>query len=393
MATVKVQAGQSILEGFDSRDQIRLEDDIETPRGRLILAARDALRDYLAERQRIRESATIQRWRDEGVWPYKVEPKTPVEAATRDTFRVVAMAASRTIDESRSSHSKALALRLLKETFESDPGSLLPILTDLARLSKSRVDELARLLQHTTLSQLIQTGHEIGARMEFLSGLTTILFDRQIKSRLLERRQLHRILAHETWIFGEEWTLTGDDERLTKVLGKFLSKLGKDVELADLKEVRLEDGSDAIPDLVLGRRLQTNADSFEQLVVELKRPRHRLDDDDVSQLRGYASAIVNDETFTQPNVKWDFWLVGNETTRTLDEQRNQPHLPYGVLQDTGTYRIVVKQWSELISDADHRLKFVQNSLDYETSHDSGLAYLREKYAQFLPVEAHGGGRD
>ncbi|MGC7260179.1 hypothetical protein RBA10_22585, partial [Mycobacteroides abscessus subsp. abscessus] len=93
----------------------------------------------------------------------------------------------------------------------------------------------------------------------------------------LERRQLHRILAHETWIFGEEWSLTGDDERLTKVLKKFLKNLGSDVELADLKEVRLEDGSDAIPDLVLGRRLQTNADSFEHLVVELKRPKHKLD--------------------------------------------------------------------------------------------------------------------
>lgn len=147
----------------------------------------------------------------------------------------------------------------------------------------------------------------------------------------------------------------------------------------------MEDGSDAIPDLVLGRRLQTNADSFEHLVVELKRPKHKLDDDDVSQLRSYASAIVNDEAFAQPNVKWDFWLVGNETTRTVDEQRRQPHLPFGVVQES-PYRIVVKQWSELISDAEHRLKFVQNSLEYETSHDSGLAYLREKYSQFLPAE-------
>ena len=370
---------------FVSDDPVGLEDDTDTPRGRLIAAARDALREHLAERQRLREAATVRRWRDEGVWPYKDEPKTPVEEATRDTFKVVAFAASRTIDESKSGGPKAMALRLLKETFETDPEALLPILSDLAKLPKSRVDELAQLLKHTSLTQLIQTGRAIGTRMEFLSGLSTIQFDRQIKRRLLERRQLHRILAHETWIFGEEWSLTGDDERLTKVLKNFLKKLGTDVELADLKEVRLEDGSDAIPDLVLGRRLQTNADSFEHLVVELKRPKHKLDDDDVSQLRSYASAIVNDEAFAQPNVKWDFWLVGNETTRTVDEQRRQPHLPFGVVQES-PYRIVVKQWSELISDAQHRLKFVQNSLEYETSHDSGLAYLREKYAQFLPTD-------
>jgi Histidine kinase-, DNA gyrase B-, and HSP90-like ATPase len=376
-------------EGFANDDPIVLEDDTETPRGRLITAAREALRNHLSERLRLHEAATVQRWREEGVWPYKDAPKTPMEKATRDTFSVVALAASRTVDESRSGQSKALALRLLKQTLESDPEALLPVLADVASLSRARLDELAEILQHTTLTQLIQTGREIGSRVEFLSGLSTILFERQIRSRLLERRQLHRILAHETWIFGEEWTLTGDDERLTSVLRKFLSKLGQEVELADHKEVRLEDGSDAIPDLVLGRRLQTNADSFEQLVVELKRPKHRLNDDDLTQLRGYASAIVNDESFAQPNVKWDFWLVGNDISRTVDEQRRQPHLPFGVIQHTNKYRLIVKQWSELISDAQHRLKFVQNSLEYETTHDSGLAYLRKKYADFLPADALG----
>jgi hypothetical protein len=379
--------------GFAGSDPAVLDDDLETPRGRLIDAARGALRDYLAERSRVREGETVQRWRDEGVWPYTDDPQSAAEEATRDTFKVVAMAASRTVDESKTGRSKALALRLLKETFENDPESLLPILSDIAKLPRGRIEELSHLLKHTSLAQLIQTGREIGSRMEFLSGLNTILFERQIKKRLLERRQLHRILAHETWIFGEEWSLTGDDERLTKVLRKFLAKLGHEVALADLKEVRLEDGSDAIPDLVLGRRLQTNADSFEQLVVELKRPNHKLDDDDVSQIRAYASAIVNDESFAQPNVKWSFWLVGNETTRTVDEQRRQQHLPFGVVQDSESYRIVVRQWSELISDAHHRLKFVQNSLDYETTHDSGLAYLREKYARFLPSEALGSGED
>lgn len=69
-------------DGFDSGDPIGLEDDSDTPRGLVIHAAREALRNHLSERQRERESATIQRWRDEGVWPYKAEPKTPVEAAT-----------------------------------------------------------------------------------------------------------------------------------------------------------------------------------------------------------------------------------------------------------------------------------------------------------------------
>jgi len=50
--------------------------------------------------------------------------------------------------------------------------------------------------------------------------------------------------------------------------------------------------------------------------------KHRLDDEDVRQLRAYAGAIVNYESFAQPNVKWDFWLVENETTHTVDERRS-----------------------------------------------------------------------
>jgi hypothetical protein len=373
-------------DGFSANDPLGLEDDTESAGGRLIASAREVLKEHLHESARHREAQVIQRWREEGVYPYKAKAETPIDEAKQATFNVVAMAASRAVDENKSRQSKALSLSLLKQTVENDPEALLPILHDVAKLPQARIEELADLLKHTSLTQLIQAGKAIGSRLEFLAGLNTILFERQIKKRVLERRQLHRILAHETWIFGEEWSLTGDDERLTVVLKKFLSRLGKEVELASLRPVLREDGSDAIPDLVLGRQRQCSEDKFEQLVVELKRPRHRLTDEDVTQIRSYASAITNDESFDQPNVHWEFWLVGNEMTTPVDEQRQQSNFPHGVVQDSPKYRIHVKTWAEIISDCEHRLKFVQKSLQYETSNDHGLAYLREKYAAYLPDE-------
>lgn len=232
---------------------------------------------------------------------------------------------------------------------------------------------------------MITLGRAVGNRVQFLTGLNALTFDRRTKRRLLERRHLHRMLAHETWLFGEEWSLTGDDERLMAVLKKFLKNLGQDVELATDKPILREDGSEAIPDLVLGRRLETRADHFAHLVVELKRPNHKLNDDDVAQIRSYASAITNDERFDQPNVSWEFWLVGNETTRAVDELREQENLPHGMVQNSKKYKIIVKKWAELIGDAEHRLKFVQRSLQYESSRDTGLAHMRLQYAEFLPA--------
>jgi hypothetical protein len=39
---------------------------------------------------------------------------------------------------------------------------------------------------------------------------------------------------------------------------------------------------------------------------------------------------------------------------------------------------------EVIGDAKHRHKFVQQSLDYTTDHDTGVEYLREKHDEYLP---------
>ncbi len=377
-------------EGFSAGDPLRLEGDTDTPAGRIITAAREKLREHLAVSSRKREAAAVQKWQAEGVYPYVGEPKDAVETAARSVFNVVAMAASRTLEETNSRSVKALSLSLLRETFESDPESLLPILHKVARLPASRIEELRDLLEHTSITQLIQVGKEIGNRIEFLNGLDTILFERQIRRRLLERRQLHRILAHETWIFGEEWALTGDDEPLNAVLKKFLAQLGEDVDLASeaiTEPVLREDGSVAIPDLVLGRSLETSEDHVRQLVVELKRPSHPLNPSDVDQLRSYASAITNDERFARPNVAWEFWLVGNDTTREVNEMREQTNLPFGVVQSSSAYRILARKWSEVIGDARHRLKFVEKSLQYESTRDSGIAYLRSRYAEYLPEEA------
>jgi hypothetical protein len=372
--------------GFNKSDGILVDMDGESRSSKVVEAAKTALREHLAESARQREVETVTKWRAEGVYPYKAEPKTAVERASRDTFNVIALAAARTVDESKSRTAKALALSLLKETFESDPEALLPILRQFSQLPASRIEELREILERSSLSQLISLGREIGSRVEFLNGINALVFDKISKKKTLERRQLHRILAHETWLFGEEWTMTGDDERLTEVLKKYLAKLGLDVELANGPALVREDGSDAIPDLVLGRQLETRENYFSHLVIELKRPSHKLTDDDVSQLRSYASAITNDERFDQPNSAWEFWLIGNETTSAVDEQRNQETLPAGVVQHSKKYKLIVRTWAEIVGDAEHRLKFVQKSLQYESDRDTGLQSLREKYGKYLPDE-------
>lgn len=356
----------------------------DSPAAEVLATAKVALKRHLDVRALAQERRIVTRWQSESVYPYKGEPANAREAAERQAFNLVALTAARIVDESKSTKVKKLSLRLIKEALESAPGSLHTVLHEVLNLPDERVEELRGLLERTTLATVISSSKQVGNRLDFLQGLQALVFDADSRKATLERRQLHRILAAETWIFGEEWALTGDDERLIAVLKKYLDKLGSDIELAKGDELKREDGRDAIPDLVLSKGLKTSKNEYENLVVELKRPSHDLTTQDVDQIRSYASTVANDERFQQPNVKWDFWLIGNTTKREVDDQRIQRNMPFGVVTQNDKYTVWVKTWAEVIGDAEHRHKFLQESLDYTTSHDHGIKFLQEKHADYLP---------
>lgn len=119
--------------------------------------------------------------------------------------------------------------------------------------------------------------------------------------------------------------------------------------------------------------------------MELKRPDYTLKSSDVDQIREYAEAIAEDERFDQPNTHWDYVLIGNRVHKTVESNRNQTSLEFGVIQQSPKYTLWVRTWAEVIGDALHRHKFVQESLNYTTNHDQGVEHLRERHNRYLPA--------
>ncbi len=351
--------------------------------GELVGVAKDRIRDYFRGRAADRQQEQISEWEAEGAYPDFSDQTTALRVAERQAFDLVALSAASIVNEG-TPRSRRLALNLIKTALESGPTALQDVLLNVLELPQDKVEELRMLLDRTTLASLIEASKRIADRLDFLAGLDALIFDADSKKQTLERRQLHRILANETWVFGEEWALTGDDDRLTKVLAAHLHLLGRDVDLASMPPVLREDGTNAIPDLVLSRTMETAENKLEHLVVELKRPSHTLTSADIDQIRSYAVAVAEDDRFQQPNVQWTYVLVGNSTSTGVSYQRAQLGQPYGRVEITARYSIWVRNWAEIIGDARHRHKFVQQSLDYKTTHDSGVDYLRRKHRQYLP---------
>ncbi len=350
----------------------------------LLEASREKLREHFKERAADKTRQLIEGWKAEKVYPFSGDPTSHAEKATREVFDVVALSASSVVNASESKPSRRLSLRLLREALENDPGSLHKVLGEVLDLKQDRLDELSHLLDRSSLTALIATSKAITDRLEFLRALESLVMDPDLSKVVKERSQLHRILAAETWVFGEEFALAADDESLTTVLKRHMQILGRD-ELAP-EEVLDHEGKRRIVDLMLARSLEQNRNKREHLVIELKAPKVAIGNDEASQIENYAEAVSKDTRFDTVDVQWDFYVISTEVRGAPDLRRQSDNAPYGQIMNAKGIRVWIYTWAEIIQEADHRLKFLKQQLDYQPDEDRAFAYLRKTHAKYLPEQ-------
>lgn len=211
-----------------------------------------------------------------------------------------------------------------------------------------------------------------------------MLFEPENKRALLERRQLHKMLAQESWVFGDEYTLAVSDESLTAVLQKHVRLLGRDELVPTDEEVLREDESRGIVDLMFAKTIKSAVQHHDHLVVELKRPSVTIGAEELMQIQRYATAVSRDERFQKTNTNWNFWIVSNELDEHAETMANQSDRPPGVVFQAAGIRVWARSWAQVIDDCDQRLKFVRANLEIESTRDDAVDYLRRTYKRFLP---------
>ncbi len=355
--------------------------------GPVIEAARDLLRNHFRARSAELEASVIEEWKTEEVYPYEGAVSSEIERVEREFFDVVAVTSARAVNSAADRVGKKFSLRLLREAIEQSPTALRRVLHEVLELSEDKLEELDALLDRTSLTSIIALGKVVTDRLDFLMGLRELLFDPKTRKAVLERSQLHRILANEAWIFGDQYTLAVDDQGLNAVLEKHVKLLGRDKIFEELDPVTLEDGSSGIVDMLLSAVIPLPTQEHEHLVVELKRPSVTLGSEELTQLSRYAHAVARDPQFDKVDVRWNFWLIGTAMDDYVESEANQPNLPPGVVSRPlgGRVTIWAKTWSQIIDDCRQRLKFVQEQLAYRSSRDAGVEYLRERHRQYLPA--------
>jgi len=343
--------------------------------------AQEAIKDYFRNRAAQEARSVVQEWKQEQVYPYQGEAMTRVEQVERQVFDIVAVNVAQYMPDFSTTQpkNKALHLRLLRQAIEKSPEELQLILGEILKLPKRKQEELAELLRDISLSAIISAAKIVADRLKFLTGLEAILFDAESKKRLKERSQLHRIIAQNCWLFGEEYNLSVDDQSLTEVLRKHRKLLGDNTVIDEpVKHVSKERG---IVDMVLSRAIRRHkADELTHLVVELKAPKVKIDRDEITQLEEYAISVMKDERFKSGNPTWVFWAISDDYGPYAEYRMEKSD---GKIHEVENVSIWVKTWGQVLDDNRGRLQFFEERLEYEADKGASLEFLQERYAQFL----------
>ncbi len=376
-------------------DFLRQQDDVglldlEEPTDALapiLEEARQQLRAHFRGRSSAAARELVADWKEKKVYPFEGEAKDPIENARRQVFDVVALNVSEYLPDfaaSSNPKSQRLSFRLLREALEDSPEAVRRIIAEVLDLPAEKKEELAALLESTTLSSIIASSKMVGDRLHFLSGLELMVFHTDVKKLVKERKHLHKILERETWVFGEEYNLSASDKSLDEVLRKHLAAKGVEATL-DVAPVLRLDGKEGIIDLMLSRTIrQAHADEHEHLIVELKRPTYTIDSKALQQVKDYAFAVAEDSRFADTKTRWAFWVVSGEMNADVRHEATQQHRPQGLAIDTPNVKIWVKTWAQVIDSAKARMRFFQEALQFEVTEGSTLTHLREMYDAFLP---------
>lgn len=348
--------------------------------------ARDKIKQHFRERAAQKARTIVDGWKAADVYPYQGEPINTVEKAERQVFDIVAVHVNELVSDIKTSsaNSKAYHLRMLRAAIERGPEELQTILNDVLNLPAKEQKELAALLQETTLSAIIMAAKTVADRLKFITALENIVFDPEFKSRLKERTQLHRILAENTWVFGEEYNLWVDDQDLRRVLIK--QKLIFNLDLVIDEPVKVIGKKRAIIDLMFSRVTRRHrSNDMEHLIVELKAPKVTIGADEIVQTKKYALAVKSDERFnTIPGIKWHFWVVSNAYDEYAQgEIENGPDPDRRLIMRGPNFSVGVKTWAELIDENRARLQFFQEHLQHNADQSAAIRYLQEKHSKFL----------
>lgn len=355
--------------------------------------AQDFLKQYLNIEKQEKRKQFIESLKQDNLYPYKEdEVKSSVNNAERELFDVIAVKIDECLPKftTQEKKSKKLTFSLIKEAIATKSSKLKHILQEVCSLSNDDIEKFDKILENTSLPNIIATSNEVIDRIRFLSELRELVAG-SISKKVKERAQLHKILAKEQWIFGEQYKPGTSDMSLRNVLLAHIKELDReklnDEEL--IKAIKEDDNPDLnlIPDLCLWSAIPKDSqEKREHLFIELKRPSQNATTKEQKQINDYAYAVAKDNRFTKENTTWKFILIVTEIEERLRQEKKDNSSSLNGLYGKGdNFEVYIYTWSYLIEQREGELRRLKEMLDLNlTESPDDFSYLKSIHSEFLP---------
>jgi hypothetical protein len=351
--------------------------------------AKEFAREYVRKRLHEYSKEFISELKHKGLYPYKEPAENIIEISKRQVFDIVALQVHDYLPSfnEQDDKGKKLTLSLISEALENDSKNLRKILSEVIELPEEQREDLADLLDTTSLSNIIDAMTEVKNRLNFLSGLEQIIYDKDLNKHVLERKHLHKIIIRETWLFGDEYTYGVDDSTLKNVLKAFLKDCLKREDFEEIVNSSENDQLETIPDVCLWQQYSLGTAGKENLVIELKRPSLNAGLTEMGQIMSYASKVSIDKRFPRGKTRWKFILVTKDVDKELEPHLKQKNKKYGHVSEGDNFDVFILSWGDIISEAKQRHEFIKEKLNLNLQdNEEGLDYLKNKYKKYLPTD-------
>ena len=354
-----------------------------------IKEAKKAVREYIKTVEGTEAAKEIEAIKEEGAYPYKVDPQTELEKAERGMFDIVAVEINRVVPQLRTTSvpTKKLTYRLIKEAINTNPSNLRKILEEVFNLTVEQQNTLADLLEHSRLPDIIDTAKAVADRLEFIYLLEEMVYNDSIGKAIKERTQFHKLLLKNLWVFGDQYQLGTSDQSLKNVLRAHIQCLGRGELIPNIPPEATEDLT-RIPDICLFQQICHANESYEHLVIELKRPCKTLTKVEIDQIENYAFTVKDNRLFDKSCTKWRFILLGQDFDQYVINRLNNDTKGVGNLQNdqANNMSISVYRWNEIISQLKFKYEFLKQKLNLELSDDPDHTKktLMEKHGELFP---------
>lgn len=268
-------------------------------------------------------------------------------------------------------------------------GELEAVLGGFVDLKPEVYECFSKLIQKVELEEVLRFSSQVATKLQMLDFLHALNYSELAKS-VKERKQLHKVVEKNLWLFGEEFNGTPplwSDKNLANTLDDLRQRFLGYTASEDDDNINSESPQEAkdITDLCFyNERLLSDTES-EIVVVELKAPKVRLSDKELGQATKYAMQIDGHPGLPS-NLKFRVILVGSAANSIIREKlgamdHKRPSLLFAT--KSGRVEVHVQTWSGIIESNRRKLSCMGDKMKVQDRKVSEVFA-----ADFSAIEIH-----